>query len=259
LFLVIAILVGALAVGLLAGGSLRSFERVHMHWWGIAALGLLVQVVPAPNLDSRSRLMAGLIVATSYGLLMAFIAVNRRAPAALLMFIGLAMNLVVVGLNGGMPVSADAIRAAGGESFQVADGRHHLATDEDVLVVLGDTIPVPGLGVVLSPGDVVLYAGVAWFVVAVMLGRFRENRRPPPRVFQRYRGKHESARSRAKIPVTSLPTAGLPVGSLPTAGLPAGALPTAELQAAGSPEASHQAPSHPARGQPARASWGTEQ
>jgi hypothetical protein len=196
LLLVLAIIGGALAAGLLAGGSLRSFERMHMHWWGVAALGLLLQVAQIPWVDGESRVVSGLVVAGSYGLLMAFVAVNRRVPAAFLMFVGLALNLVVVGLNGGMPVSAEAIRMAGGESFQVADGRHHLASDEDVLVALGDTIPVPGVGVVLSPGDVVLYAGVAWFVVAVTRGRFRENRRPPARAFPMYRGKHEAPRDR---------------------------------------------------------------
>jgi hypothetical protein len=208
LFLVLGILVGALAAGFLAGGSLRSFERVHMHWWGVAALGLLVQFVPVPDLDTSSRLVAGLVVASSYGLLMAFIAVNHRVPAAILMFVGLAMNLIVVGANGGMPVTADAIRASGGHSFQIADGRHHLAGDTDVLVVLGDTIPVPGLGVVLSPGDVLLYAGVAWFVVAIMRGRFRENLRPPARAMQMYRGKHEPGRLRPKVRASSLPAFG---------------------------------------------------
>lgn len=205
LSLVLAILVAALAAGFLAGGSLRSFERVHMHWWAVAVLGLLVQFVPIPDLETKSRLVSGLVVASSYGLLMAFIAVNRRVPAALLMFAGLAMNLTVVAANGGMPVTAEAIRASGGQSFEVADGRHHLATEDDVLVVLGDTIPVPGLGVVLSPGDVVLYAGIAWFVVVVMRGRFRENLRPPARSLQMYRGKHEPARYRPKIPASSLP------------------------------------------------------
>jgi hypothetical protein len=185
-----------------------------MHWWGVAALGLLVQFVPAPGLDTSSRLVAGLVLASSYGLLMAFIAVNRRAPAAILMFVGLAMNLVVVGANGGMPVTADAISASGGQSFEISDGRHHLAGDADVLVVLGDTIPVPGLGVVLSPGDVLLYAGVAWFVVAVMRGRFRENLRPPARSFQMYRGKHEPARYREGVPAAAgLPGVPVPPGA----------------------------------------------
>ena len=67
----------------------------------------------------------------------------------------------------------------------------------DTLTPLGDVIGIPPpIGVVISIGDVILYAGVAILVVVVMLGRSGENRRPPARWFQGYRGKHLPPRQR---------------------------------------------------------------
>lgn len=194
--LILLILAGAIGAGFLLGGSLRPFEHVRMHLWGAALLGLGMQVVPAPGLDARSRLAAAAMLAGSYGFLAAFVGVNRRMPAALAMLVGLGLNLAVTLPNAGMPVSAAAIRAAGGSSFEVSDARHHLAQGGDVLATFGDTIPVPGLRVVLSPGDVLLYGAIAWLVVAVMRGRFRETPRPPARLLRMYRGKHEPVRYR---------------------------------------------------------------
>ena len=87
------------------------------------------------------------------------------------MAVGLLLNLAVVSLNAGMPVSASAIRSAGGSaSLQTLTtdegGKHHLMTEQDLLAPLGDVIPVPPpFNVVLSIGDLLLYGGMAWFVI----------------------------------------------------------------------------------------------
>jgi hypothetical protein len=194
----IAVLAVAVVVGLLCKGSLRNFERVRIHWWALAIGGLLLQVVPipaVPAVSARDGATGALLL--SYGLLLAFLAVNRWVPAAALMAAGLLMNIAVVGANGGMPVSASAIiRAGGSEEALIAtqDSKHHLMTDDDVLQPLADVIPIPPPGrVVLSIGDVLLYAGMAWFVFQVMLGRSRENPRPMAMWFPAYRGKHAPA------------------------------------------------------------------
>jgi hypothetical protein len=194
----IVVLAAAVVVGLLFKGSLRNFERVRIHWWALAIGGLLLQIVPIPSFpDIRvSDGTAGALL-LSYGLLLGFLAVNRWVPAAALMAVGLLMNIAVVGANGGMPVSANAIiRAGGSEQALIAaqDSKHHLMTDDDVLRPLADVIPIPPPGrVVLSIGDVLLYSGMAWFVVQVMLGRSRENPRPMAMWFPAYRGKHAPA------------------------------------------------------------------
>ena len=108
--------------------------------------------------------------------------------------VGLALNFVVIGVNNGMPVSARALEVAGASAEGLAgEGtlKHHVMGPEDTLTPLGDVIGIPPpIGVVISIGDVLLYAGVAILVVVVMLGRSGENRRPPARWFQGYRGKH---------------------------------------------------------------------
>ncbi len=195
--ILIIVLALAVAAGFAAHGSLRPFERLRVHLWGLAITGLFLQVIPLPR-EATSAAVGG-VFAVSYLLLIACVWVNRRLPAAGLILIGLVLNMIVVVPNGGMPVSAQAIRIAGGtvEDLPAADGsaKHHLMTEDDVLRPLGDVIPgPPPLSDVLSIGDLFLYAGLACFVVLVMLGRSGENRRPPSRWLQMYRGQHQPAR-----------------------------------------------------------------
>lgn len=192
--LILVVLVIAVVAGFAAHGSLRPFEHLPVHLWGVALAGLALQAVPLPS--NAGRALVSVVLVTSYLLLIGFLSANRRLPAVPLMLLGLVLNLAVVGLNGGMPVSAGAVRIAGGSASDVpvagaSAEKHHLMSDADVLRPLADVIPSPPpLGDVLSVGDLFLYGGLACFVVLVMLGRSGENRRPPSRFFQMYRGKH---------------------------------------------------------------------
>lgn len=191
--LILLILVVAVLAGLLAGGSLRPFERVRVHWWALAPLGLALQMAPVPDLGSLDpEIVAALMLLGSYAALVSFTAINRRLPGAPLILAGLALNLAVIAPNGGMPVDEAALRRAGAETVTIeGDAKHHLMSEADVLPFLGDMIAIPEpAGLVVSVGDVELYAGLAWFLVMTMLGRARENVRPPARWFLMYRGKH---------------------------------------------------------------------
>jgi hypothetical protein len=191
--MLVLIVIGlAIVVGFVAGGSLRPFERVRVHWWGAALVGLLLQGIPLTS--GVGRPIGSAIVVCSYGMLLGFAWVNRRLPALWLVMGGLALNLVVIGVNGGMPVSASALDAAGARAEGLAGGaavKHHLMGPRDTLTPLGDVIGIPPpISAVVSIGDLALYAGVGALVIAVMLGHFGENRRAPARLFQGYRGKH---------------------------------------------------------------------
>jgi hypothetical protein len=200
---IVVILALAAVAGLIAGGSFRNFERVRVHWWALAFGGVVLQALPAPTIAGIDpRTIGAAVLVLSYVLLLAFITVNRWVPAAGVMAVGLLLNLSVVAINGGMPVSTSAIRTAGGSTLALAtaaDAKHHVLTETDSLTPLADVIPIPRpAGIVLSVGDELLYLGMAWFVVQVMRGRSRENPRPLAVWFLSYRGKH--APSHWRIP-----------------------------------------------------------
>ena len=74
--LVLIILLAGLGAGFAARGSLRNFERLQIHWWGVAIVGLGLQAIPVP-VRFGAEWAVGLLVA-SYVLLVAFVWVNRR-------------------------------------------------------------------------------------------------------------------------------------------------------------------------------------
>jgi hypothetical protein len=192
---VLVVLMIAILVGYVSGGRLRRFDQIHIHWWALAFSGVALQMLPAPNITGIDSGTTGAAQLTlSYSLLLVFLIVNRWIPGSRVMALGLLLNLAVVSLNGGMPVSAEAIQRASGSSQRPTtetSAKHHLLTEEDLLSPLGDVIPVPPpAGVVLSVGDLLLYGGMAWFVIQVMRGRSRVNPRPLAVWFPKYRGKH---------------------------------------------------------------------
>jgi hypothetical protein len=199
MFLVPGLVVLAVLLGYMLGGRLHRFENLRINRWGLAITGAIltavVNVVPALSIGPIPDAVVGpILLATSYFLLVVFLISNRWIPGGYVMIVGLLMNLVVVVANGGMPVRAEAITTSGGDPAVLQDatvGKHHLMSDSDVLWHLGDVIGVPEpIGVVLSPGDVLLYGGMVYSIVQIMRGRRRENPRPMALWFPGYRGKH---------------------------------------------------------------------
>ena len=91
-------------------------------------------------------------------------------PGVLVIAAGLLLNLAVVALNGGMPVMAGAAAAAGlhGQlSVPAGDFVHVVGLPGTRLPWLADVITLPGptpMRLVASPGDLLLYEGVATFL-----------------------------------------------------------------------------------------------
>jgi Family of unknown function (DUF5317) len=185
----------AVVLGYLLGGRLSGFEHLRINRWGLAIVGLVLQLVPSFSIgDAPASTTGPVVLALSYTFLVVFLFSNRWIPGMPVMRIGLLLNLVVVLINGGMPVQAAAIQRAGGDPAtlaQEAPTKHHLTTDEDVLWQLGDVIPIPPpFSDVVSIGDVLLYGGMVYSIVEIMRGRRRENPRPLAWWFPGYRGKH---------------------------------------------------------------------
>lgn len=219
MILFIAVIALALVLSLLLGGSVRRFEDLHLRWWGLAIAGLGIQFAPLPNGRAGSDLAVRIaVLGVSYGLLILFAAMNARLRGMPLVLIGLVLNAAVILPNGGMPVAESAVRRSGQEEMLqllVEEGaaKHHLMTDDDVLTPLADVIPIPRpIGQIVSVGDLFVYAGIAWLIVAVMRGRIP---RMGPASRGSYQGKHRRGASRAPAPARDLREPATTWGSAP--------------------------------------------
>jgi hypothetical protein len=203
MILLVAIIALSILVGFLFRGSLRRFENLRLRWWSLAIVGLALQFVPVPDGRAGTDLLVrAAVLSGSYALLVLFALVNLRIAGMPLVLLGLLLNAAVIIPNAGMPVSADAVSRLGKEGALEAleggtDPKHHLMSEDDVLTPLADQIAVPPLGVIASAGDLFLYAGIAWLVVAVMLGRTPPT---PPGELGRYRGKHRQGAGAHAVP-----------------------------------------------------------
>ncbi|MGH9227056.1 MAG: DUF5317 family protein [Acidimicrobiales bacterium] len=163
------------------GGRLEGLERLRLRASGLVMAALGVQLV-LHRLPEHWRVP---LVLASYAAVGLWIARNLggrpwflRAGLALLA-VGWALNLAAIVPNGGMPVSESALGAVGvAPGYDVADGhlsKHVSAHGGVVDAVLGDSIPVPPLGAVISLGDILLAGGIALTLSGAMtLGRERE-------------------------------------------------------------------------------------
>jgi hypothetical protein len=169
----VGILLLAVVVGYAIGGRLRNVEGLRLRWWGLAPLGLAMQLVPV----SSHGVAVGLLIA-SYPVLMLFAVANIRLAGFALIFVGLALNLTVIAANQGMPVTKHALVASGqgsllGDLEKNGGAKHFLAKPGNtVLLPLGDVIPIGSpVNQVVSVGDCVVYAGVVWLIAAAMRRR----------------------------------------------------------------------------------------
>ena len=177
--LVVAALLVALAVGWSRGGSLERLGALHLRRRWLVVAALLAQLGGA--LVGGPAYAVGL--AAGAGLALAFLVRNRGTRGTGLIGLGFALNALVVGANGAMPVSLEASARAGVTTQYLLTGedpRHEVLDEATRLHLLADVVPVPlpRLPQVVSPGDVLVTAGAAQLVVLGM-GRRRRRRSVP--------------------------------------------------------------------------------
>lgn len=179
----LVVLVAALATGWATGGSLDRLGALRLRARGLVLLALGAQLAGA--LVGGSAYPLGLAV--SAVLALGFLVRNRGARGTGLVGLGVALNTLVVGLNGAMPVSLSASGRAGVTSQAIVAGedpRHELQDTGTRLPLLGDVVPVPlpRAPQVVSPGDVLVAAGLGQLV---LLGMRRRPAPPRPRPVRR--------------------------------------------------------------------------
>jgi Family of unknown function (DUF5317) len=178
LVLVVAVL--AIAAALAAGGDRLLGIRVRAV--RLLAAAAVLQLVSG-TLASGSAAVRVAAMLLSALLVALFLWGNWRVAGVPLVAAGLLLNGVVVAVNFAMPVSVSAAARAGlapGDLRLGDDLFHERAGSQTRLADLGDTIPValPWRPQVVSPGDVLVAAGVALLLVT---GGARSRRLPQNR------------------------------------------------------------------------------
>ena len=170
-----------LIFGLLRGGTLKHVlsEPLTGEW---ILLVLLPLQMLWPSISRRAGLGCGISVVAwlaMMGVLAAVLFLNSRSRWMLAFAgLGIAMNVLAIGLNGAMPVSIKATSEIGiprvaARAALEADCLHEELTDSSRLVVLADVIAVPGprwQRGVLSIGDLLLALGLAAWLAEVSRG-----------------------------------------------------------------------------------------
>jgi hypothetical protein len=181
---VLVVLSCALCLSLATGGRLRYIEKFHLK---ALPLGVGAFVVQLLIFTSRGESLLGALLPRVYILtllmLLAFLLVNRRVFGVPVLLVGLMLNLLVIGANGGrMPADPQALVATGQSSHAeelVRDGTAAnvvLMSDRTHLNFLGDYIVLPllgDMGSAYSTGDLLALAGEA----ALVYGMVRAGRK----------------------------------------------------------------------------------
>lgn len=154
-------------------------------WLVLLGFGLQVFAVRMSTGGALTPLRTALICVAWLPLL-AWVRLNWRRSGVKVVALGLGLNLAVMLANGGlMPVTAGAIRQAGlTQQLSHAVTGQPLPRSKDVLMtpastrlaLLRDAIvmrPSNAPGYILSPGDVVLFAGLLWTLIALIPWRSR--------------------------------------------------------------------------------------
>jgi hypothetical protein len=162
----------ALVVGLALGGRMSAIAEVKIRavWLFYLAIALQIVAFPSGVLPwSMSDRMATALWLTSYGILGVAVLANRRLRGALVVGLGMLLNLVAVLANGGhMPGLPQALQQAGIHSEL---HNNSVAMTDPHLPWLVDRWAAPSwvpLANVYSIGDVVLAVGAFVLVLGAM-------------------------------------------------------------------------------------------
>ena len=164
IFIVVTIAL-AVVVVVATKGSFSRLGSLHFRMLWLLFLGLAIQIAlevvdfPKDRIDD-----AGIaILLLSYVAILGFCAVNRKVKGMTLIAVGVALNVLVITLNQGMPTKDDVHQRDGREVHVPIEQtvKHRPQEDDDLLGFLGDVITAPGLpNQQFSIGDIVMGLGI---------------------------------------------------------------------------------------------------
>lgn len=173
--LVIAASLGIIG-GLLAGGRIANLLSVRLRFGLLILAALVLRYATQALLQRDIAIVDTLRVplfGLAFGILIAALWLNRSQPGLLLAMVGVGANAIAILVNGGyMPVYVPAVEVVGLTSADLSSSFHVPLPDDlgpEFLLAagpFGDILPIaiPFLSNVVSVGDVLLAAGIAWFL-----------------------------------------------------------------------------------------------
>lgn len=176
MFLFFAVIAAALAVAVLIGGDVRRLSQLRIRHLELLLAAFAAKVAVALLGTAHTQIAVNaarpLNVIGAF-LLLAVVWFNRRIPGAILFGAGLALNLIVIVAFGGrmpvlLPQDADPNSAVLALLRGGLDPLHVALQHPQGLWFLGDILAIPSIGghsSLVSLGDLVMAAGVAWLII----------------------------------------------------------------------------------------------
>jgi hypothetical protein len=150
-FLVVTLAL-ALGVALLTGGRLTHVLETRLRATWALFLALALQIALDLFWSDGGNGMSRVLLALSYALLVGFCLANVANKGMTVVALGIALNGLVITVNGGMPVRTD-------PGFRET-AKHHAERPSDSLTFLGDIIVLRPLSQALSFGDLIMLVGL---------------------------------------------------------------------------------------------------
>jgi len=180
LSILLLVMAAGLAVGQLRGGNLDGLRAVPIKALPLAVAALVLQVLlglQGLRLDGALPMIGSVLLVASLLLGLIVVWANRRLPGMLLIGLGLVANLLVIGINGGMPVSKATLEGAEISATSPDLGQlgpqYILERPGTRLGVLGARLAIPQGRTMVSVGEVAQYAGLVVLVQGLMLAGTR--------------------------------------------------------------------------------------
>ncbi|MGE5140486.1 MAG: DUF5317 domain-containing protein [Rudaea sp.] len=164
------VVLACLLIALLRGGRPANLAQFDIRFLWLAFVPFVLQLwlfSPLGSPYNEDERLVQLAYFGSMAIAALILLLNRHIPGLTWIAAGLALNLLVISLNGGfMPVSSQAREVAGLGPISGRDNNVVPLTESTLLPFLADIIPIPSwvpLANVLSIGDMVIAAGTFIF------------------------------------------------------------------------------------------------
>jgi hypothetical protein len=152
--------------GALLSGALAFWRRPQMpRFWPLLAVAIVPQVGNLVGIQIPGMFFVAIAVIGIWCIY------NRDVPGTAVVAVGIGLNLLVMGFHGGsMPVRADILLRAFGLAAApgtILVGSKDVVIDASALWLLSDWIilSIGATKVIVSPGDLIIVAGVAWWLL----------------------------------------------------------------------------------------------